>query len=1695
MTLDDTTLLQSNRPGAARAGHGRMGIPMKWRMAIVAAMATLGFGVVADGCATAGPEISRVQTNLVDKSIFEGEWWYATTIIDVQGDEAATLDIAPFSGDMSAVDLGVDNGQSLQMARIKWVVDEHHLYAYRSYEEIAGGNDNGRSPAFRGQPLAAFPITDHVDVRRDYNPTTGEVTNVTVENTADRQWYERQFVRVDWSTNEVTAFYADDLGYYRIFNILRPEAAPFFFQTGAHSDFPASYQPQFVRVSEDATYRFANEWQASDGDPVHYMSFVTQQIWSPGASCFSFGGLCSSAQVTVRNSFLRVPPHHNYASETETHSEFDRFGLFRSYQRTYVRGGQPVENLHQHCEADTDCGSGGACNVATHFCYGGLTSDYGETDFLTFYRPRHNFFSDGLMDATHQCIGDWECSGVFDSTPGTPGAYCDRAAHRCAQPMAARHVRPVAYTLAPHYPAYLARAAFQVFGDWNEAFMRGWRAARGLTPPNGARVAAQSIDPGQYCWVSNDTRDGGPCSTAPGSTMTCPADMYCDIGHGGGMPGAPAPAGTTGHCFPNGHFSPEVGTDGMCPYKYDPFAAPDASLGTPGESGAAYDCHITGPADPAHPRAYADYATTGPDSVYGYQFVGSECMFVLKANSCDADPTKACQDLGDIRYQFFNYVSHGNVGFGGVSLPMMDPTNGELITSNANLAGESIESIGTTASHLFPVLRGEVTEDSWFGASELRGYFARAGRAELPPALAASGTDGYSVADPTRPGIPADIHSLVRASVDAAASRAASLHGAEGRSLIMSDRMRSLMGTAQESQLLGVIGQDMIDVDDQTSPVPTALRQATPAALAGQSGDALAADPATRAAITPFGDGLIGSINLERARANALSMRNLDPPFNPESPLYNSRYWQYWANQFSEAAIGGGTLAERNDEASIRMRQAYSRAVMYHEVGHSVGLRHNFGGTYDRNNYYDGYYNVAVELPLPDAQQYDDPAFGGDADGALNARELDKWQVDLRNVRNTRAQRGMGNVMSNSIMDYHGDLSDMEGLGRYDIATTIWNHFNQIEVYDRDPTADPISHGTTTLGGIVRADTTPRSLVQYYRGGDQCHADADCPFSADRFAPGADTPVTQRCMQNPRFSHVQRPCGGADRSCVCSAFDTDMQDYISAVAYIPQSGTGGPASCTGDADCGPHGFCNNPAHAAMGTCAAVDRSVKYMFCPDDRVDDISWCSRFDAGESFQEAVDHWRRGFEERYPGSTYFRHYLSFGRGGGAPGRGSRGSIIDAVKIYQHFIFRYFYEPGYSTSTGPLGIDDQYLASIDIMNWLVEIASLPDVGSYAFEADGEGGIYHQTAADPDMTGADFSLRPGNGYHMWSAYQTGLNGFFRRERAGVFYDKFFALYGLANRDWGLQRIQDERFFINFYDFWPIELSEVFGGYINDNPHVFAPRITTDASGPTVHPLNIWRTSRNQCGVSTHEPCRGPLTSVYADLGHPVDHTSTEVLRDWATILSLAQFPVFYDTSFEQRLSIYKLGNGDGHTIPLTHPDGTLTCTYGAGGTSQACPALATDPRSPAVLTACDTDQDCDPPAAVALAAGLSSQYVCDRTVHVAGNPTRGACTTPDSIQYTRDDTSQTYVAVTLHPLIDRPALRDEQLGFSLLREIFDSQVRIRALETACGPTMPFTCSTAEHNELVSRRAKLVGDNSYLEYLIGIQRAYGVSTNL
>jgi hypothetical protein len=420
--------------------------------------------------------------------------------------------------------------------------------------------------------------------------------------------------------------------------------------------------------------------------------------------------------------------------------------------------------------------------------------------------------------------------------------------------------------------------------------------------------------------------------------------------------------------------------------------------------------------------------------------------------------------------------------------------------------------------------------------------------------------------------------------------------------------------------------------------------------------------------------------------------------------------------------------------------------------------------------------------------------------------------------------------------------------------------------------------------------------------------------------------------------------------------------------------------------------------------------VTYLYCHDNRTSDLSWCTRQDAGESYSEVIEHYRRSWRERYPRS-YFRQYSA-----ADPKKGSSyDNVVEAVKIYQHMFFRLSYEGNdYRNSVLPLGFSDQLKASASAFDWLAEIIGAPDVGTY--KLDSREHVYRQVSHTADNTSGDLSLPVGQGLYLWSEYQTGLQGFFRLQRAGTFLDKILAIQALTKRDWGFQYQVDEFFYVNFYDFFEKEIIDLFGGLISRNARQYAPRYNADVDG-SVEYLSAFRNGSTR---TTNQDKTYPAPAI--------DGTDSETVRDFATIQALSQFPVFYDTSFEQRLLVFKLGSGDGYEIPATRRDGTPTCKYGDAG-----------------------------------------------------------CTKPDYIEYESNRLHTTYRAVVIDP--GETNVDDEQqVAFQLLRRLSERQARIQDLSGRMN-----SLNADEQAELPRIQQELQRDESFLEYLIELERQLGISS--
>jgi len=276
------------------------------RTLLLALIASLAAAALS-GCAEEREPIDRVQPNALEKSFFEGDWYYQRTVVEVPAGNGFTF-------------VGATDFQGLEI--ISWDIQENMLFARRSIELINGADSlNREGDSYEGEVVGAFRITSHFDITHQYNSSTGERYNVLFENTTDRPWYEREYFRVDWSQNLVTNY---DLDFER-----------------------ASVEPvpYYVQEFDDATgQRNADAPVFEDGyfDVTTKLFARADQIEIPGYGmvplCWLRGeefSECGAGEYTIRHSFQQLDPDHQYDPLPYKGPETELFGFFTTDRMNY----------------------------------------------------------------------------------------------------------------------------------------------------------------------------------------------------------------------------------------------------------------------------------------------------------------------------------------------------------------------------------------------------------------------------------------------------------------------------------------------------------------------------------------------------------------------------------------------------------------------------------------------------------------------------------------------------------------------------------------------------------------------------------------------------------------------------------------------------------------------------------------------------------------------------------------------------------------------------------------------------------------------------------------------------------------------------------------------------------------------------------------------------------------------------------------------------------------------------------------------------------------------------------------------------------------------------------------------------------------------------------------------------------------
>ncbi len=390
--------------------------------------------------------IDRTQPNFVKKSdLLDGQWYIKETIVDVPKTPGAPT----------------VQGAGGGLEKIRWEVQEGLLVGYRSYEVVPGADptiDSKRSEIgdvrrldgkpYKGNPVFAFTISSHFDRQRQYNPSTGEVSNILEENSSDRPWYQREFMRIDWGTNRV-ANYSSILGTPRD----DPNRT---FRVVTDQDQNAQNNSIAFRC-DDGTEGKNSSLVCKNNSKLNYFDYTVQRIYDPPAINYpGYGRIpfclfnatvdCESASVMVRVSVLKVDEDRVRDYEPLVYSDklMIKFGLFRNELFTY--------------------------NKERGYTYTGQQ----------FFAMRHNIWAKAKQVET-----DEAGKPVIDTLTG-------RAKLKTI-PVTRRPVRPVVYYMTENTPRELWGSATQrhaikagfdpkntIEASWDRAFRRAVAVPRGL---------------------------------------------------------------------------------------------------------------------------------------------------------------------------------------------------------------------------------------------------------------------------------------------------------------------------------------------------------------------------------------------------------------------------------------------------------------------------------------------------------------------------------------------------------------------------------------------------------------------------------------------------------------------------------------------------------------------------------------------------------------------------------------------------------------------------------------------------------------------------------------------------------------------------------------------------------------------------------------------------------------------------------------------------------------------------------------------------------------------------------------------------------------------------------------------------------------------------------------------------------------
>ena len=880
---------------------------------------------VLAGCAEERDPIDRVQPFALKKSYFVGpdlqsdadnpEFWTQATLIDV--------------GYGAAQDGLFTSTYAQPMSRLRWQITEDHLIGRLAHERITGSDGKGGSVEVNdGVIVAVFEVESHFDIVNAYNPTTGEKLNILEENSVDRPWFEREYMRVDWSKNQnVDSYDFDTLSMLGIFGGVEyeafaydvtdpadPNAAVFELENGYFDITSKAFaKPKTIDLSHLG-------W-GIDSFPA---CFLDPDFFNGSYPA----GTCNPVELTIRTAFRRIEDSdyepmdwdgyrfQAYGAFTVERMGFaGNYGMSDDLWRRFIARYQIWERSHHYEDP--------AAMTGHTACYTPETTPYGAD-------PHRDDNGDGTED---------ECESVGK------GSRCDIFRQRCTLPMTERKTRTIAW--------YYTEGSDPEFYDPTAEAAHEWDVAM--------RAAARS---GQYA----------ECMRVNGEDC----------------------AGR----FPVYFGQQDDNTDAVA-------LALEVDACRHGDAYEGQDCD-----------AVADKVAAERGYASGVVAIAKAPEMIVMCHSpvAESDP-EACGERGltvrrgDLRYHQVNVIKEPQTPSPwGIYTDAEDPLTGETVSASINVWGNVNNRWSQGVIDVIRYIAGElkdsdVTEGQnirdWAKAAESAtagGVLPRMSRKDLKARVSgmAKGTPAAKLPDAVRE----KVHNLkkelrgVSASIEATSSTRA----------VYAARRRNAMGTEVEAELVTKMMQQFTGT--QNLPLNDAVLNA--------------ASPLRGANPSVQGD-------LHQLRENALAKHGRCVLQEAPAPLAIADLSKVLQTKFG--AFNADDPAPVQQERAEKMRRYLARrahfSVVAHEMGHSIGMRHNFVSSSDAWGYRPQYWQLRTQDGTVTDECED---LVEDGATCVGPRYYDPTTQEERDNL-------IWMFMHSSVMDYAGEITqDMLGLGVFDFA-------------------------------------------------------------------------------------------------------------------------------------------------------------------------------------------------------------------------------------------------------------------------------------------------------------------------------------------------------------------------------------------------------------------------------------------------------------------------------------------------------------------------------------------------------------------------------------------------------------------------------------------------------------------------------------